>query len=286
MTGSPLVSIGMPVRNGAAHLARALASLAAQDHPGLELHIADNASSDDTPALAREFCSRHPWAHYHRFDEVAPAQESFGRAYDLCQGELFCWAAHDDQWSPSFVSELAAALSRGSPGAVLAVPSVAFVDAAGVSLERPDPYASLPAESSGTDFLARAFEANAPAAVYGLFRRRAIAGEVARLRRARYAWGYDHVFLARLLFRPGARVSYAPRAVFVECVKPSGLQPTKGLSNAAWLTWFSLELARAATRAEDVLAAERLAVRFAGRYWRGPLTRLLSRRPWKIASSA
>ena len=51
----PLVSIGMPVRNGGALFREALASVVTQDYRNLEIIVSDNASTDDTADVVREF---------------------------------------------------------------------------------------------------------------------------------------------------------------------------------------------------------------------------------------
>src|SRR5437867_3709976 len=49
------ISVGLPVFNGEAYLARALDSLIAQDFESFELIICDNASTDATESICREF---------------------------------------------------------------------------------------------------------------------------------------------------------------------------------------------------------------------------------------
>jgi len=51
----PLVSIGIPVYNGAAHLAEALESSLAQDYAPLGVIVVDNASTDKTAEIACRF---------------------------------------------------------------------------------------------------------------------------------------------------------------------------------------------------------------------------------------
>ena len=54
----PLVSIGMPVFNGAAFLVRALGSVLAQTDTDFELTISGNACADATPEMLRDFAAR------------------------------------------------------------------------------------------------------------------------------------------------------------------------------------------------------------------------------------
>lgn len=58
----PLVTVILPVRNEAAHLRRALASVFAQDYPPerLQVILADGLSTDATPQIAAEFQTAHP----------------------------------------------------------------------------------------------------------------------------------------------------------------------------------------------------------------------------------
>ena len=57
--GPPLVTLGVPVRNGAAMLAAALDSIVAQDYPNLEVVVSDNASTDATPEILRDYVQRY-----------------------------------------------------------------------------------------------------------------------------------------------------------------------------------------------------------------------------------
>jgi glycosyltransferase involved in cell wall biosynthesis len=53
--GSPVVSICIPTYNGAPWIVEAIESALAQDHEHLEIIVCDDASSDETVAMAREF---------------------------------------------------------------------------------------------------------------------------------------------------------------------------------------------------------------------------------------
>ena len=125
-TNLPLVSVGLPVYNGGADLARALHQLLSQDYPYLELIISDNASTDDTQSICEQIASRDPRLRYCR----QPTNTGIGRNWDfVCQqatGSYFMWAAHDDQWSPNAVSALVQALEE-EPEAILAFPQNCYV---------------------------------------------------------------------------------------------------------------------------------------------------------------
>ncbi len=100
-----LVSVGLPVYNGAAQLRRALDSLLAQTHRHIELVISDNASTDATPDICKEYARRDPRIVYSRSETNIGGPENFDRVIRLCRGEFFMWAAHDDWWAPTFIEE-------------------------------------------------------------------------------------------------------------------------------------------------------------------------------------
>jgi glycosyltransferase involved in cell wall biosynthesis len=62
----PLVSIGLPVRNGERYLDEAARSVLGQEHGRLELVISDNASDDGTEGICRELANADRRVRYHR----------------------------------------------------------------------------------------------------------------------------------------------------------------------------------------------------------------------------
>jgi glycosyltransferase involved in cell wall biosynthesis len=124
---TPLVSIGLPVYNGEPLLRAALESLRAQTYPHFELIISDNASTDATPSICREFAAADPRIHYHRSDANRGAALNFQRVLQLALGEFFMWAAHDDLWAPEFIAANLRPLRR-RPDAIASMSRVAFVD--------------------------------------------------------------------------------------------------------------------------------------------------------------
>lgn len=116
----PLVSIGLPVFNGAPYVGGALEALLRQDHQRLELIVSDNASTDDTESICRDLAARDERVRYHRNPENLGPGANFLRVLSLARGDYFMWAAHDDLWEPRFVSALLACLER-DPGLLLAM---------------------------------------------------------------------------------------------------------------------------------------------------------------------
>src|SRR5688500_5268253 len=58
--GTPPVSVLLPVRDGAPHLAECIASLAAQTDADFEVIAVDDGSRDDTPVLLAAWAERDP----------------------------------------------------------------------------------------------------------------------------------------------------------------------------------------------------------------------------------
>ncbi len=100
----PLVSIGMAVYNGEKHIRQALDSLLAQDYSHFELIISDNASTDKTQEICREYKSLDSRIRYYRNYTNIGALHNFDRAFDLAIGEYFMFACHDDYWKPNYIS--------------------------------------------------------------------------------------------------------------------------------------------------------------------------------------
>lgn len=102
----PLVSIGMPVHNGEKYIIRALNSLLAQEYEKYEIIISDNASTDQTPRILKEYASKYPCIRIYTHPENVGAQENFRTVLELARGKYFMWAAVDDYWLPSFTGTL------------------------------------------------------------------------------------------------------------------------------------------------------------------------------------
>lgn len=109
----PHVSIGMPVYNGGRYVKAALEAVLAQTFRDFELIISDNASTDATEAICREYAARDPRIHYSRNGENLGAARNSNRTVELATGQYFKWAHHDDLCAPEF--SLAASRSWSSP---------------------------------------------------------------------------------------------------------------------------------------------------------------------------
>lgn len=102
----------MPVFNGACTLVRAIRSLQDQTYQDWSLVICDNSSTDATPQLCETLCAEDSRIKYLRQRRNIGAPANFATAFSMSCGEYFMWAAHDDQWRPTFIEANVAALDE------------------------------------------------------------------------------------------------------------------------------------------------------------------------------
>ena len=92
----PLVSVGMPIYNAAKYLREALDALLGQTYGNFELIISDNASTDETEAICREYAERDRRIRYIRQEKNIFGIPNFNFVLREAKGDYFMWAAHDD----------------------------------------------------------------------------------------------------------------------------------------------------------------------------------------------
>jgi glycosyltransferase involved in cell wall biosynthesis len=126
----PLVSVGLPVYNGENYIAEAIASVLGQTCTRLELIIQDNASTDRTAEICREFLAKDARVRYYRNPRNLGAAPNYNLAYSLARGRYFKWLAHDDRLLPGYLEAATTAL-EARPDAVLCNSVVRYIGAEG-----------------------------------------------------------------------------------------------------------------------------------------------------------
>jgi glycosyltransferase involved in cell wall biosynthesis len=143
-----LVSIGLPVYNGEKYLREAVESALGQTHSELELIISDNASTDRTAEIAREYAARDQRVRYFRNDYNLGPIANFNRAFRLARGDFFKWLSYDDVCMPELVQRCVAVL-EADPKVVAATTRFREIGADGepigeqqytINLAAPRPY--------------------------------------------------------------------------------------------------------------------------------------------------
>jgi glycosyltransferase involved in cell wall biosynthesis len=126
-TGAPLVSILVPSYNGARFLRESIDSLLAQTYPRVEILLLDDASTDDTPAIAAEYAGRIT---YVRQPQNLGIYDNVNAGIARAKGEFIATYHADDIYLPGIVdAEVAYLQSHPEVGAVFC--SDIFVDAGG-----------------------------------------------------------------------------------------------------------------------------------------------------------
>jgi glycosyltransferase involved in cell wall biosynthesis len=202
--GTPRVSVGLPVRNGGDYLRDALDSLLAQTLADFELVIADNASTDDTEAICREFAGRDDRIRYVRHATDMGAPRNFNFLFNEARAPYFRWAGHDDLVAPEYLASCVATLDADST-AVLAAPDTTYIDGSGVALRQWRAAPGLEATRPGPRFAPAAV---AIPAIHGLIRSDALA----RTRLHQILSGADRVLLVELCLR--GRFRRVPEPLF------------------------------------------------------------------------
>lgn len=121
----PEVTIAIPVYNGQALLRTALDSVLSQDFAGFEVLIGDNASTDGTQEIARQYAERDPRVRYVRHDTNVGGWNNFFYLLDNARGRFFSWLAHDDFYETR--DHLGKLVEQLRGGCALAFPNAAEV---------------------------------------------------------------------------------------------------------------------------------------------------------------
>ncbi len=204
--GRPRVSVGLPVYNGERYLPNTLTRLLQQDFNDFELVISDNASTDTTSEICREFAEKDSRIRYFRNDKNIGLGANHNRTFELSRGQFFKWAAHDDDFPRSMLARFVETFDEG-PLSLSVVYShceyidefgnVEGVDSDGIENRDPWPHKRL------AHLLRHVHMYNSP---YGLIR----SAVLSKTRRHGLYPMADHVLLAEL----------AMLGVFVELPEP------------------------------------------------------------------
>ena len=201
---SPLVSIGMPVHNGGRFSSEALDSLLNQDFQDFELIISDNASTDNTAEICKQYLEKDSRIKYYRNAVNIGMLANFNNLIKSATAPYFMWASHDDVWEPSYISELINIL-ESDKSIVLAFSDFDNVDENGRQIKR---YPKMLKLSSSETIFKRAYrfilfkeEDGKANLMYGLMRAPIIQeiGGIVNLGRGDY--GLDDLTLFLILFK-------------------------------------------------------------------------------------
>ena len=122
----PIVSIGLPVCNGANHIGQTLDTLLSQSFNNFELIISDNASTDETGSICRRYAANDARVRYILQNKNIGIKNNFSFVLRESVGIYFMWAAADDFFESDHLLNVVAEL-REHPEAIVAMSSTKLV---------------------------------------------------------------------------------------------------------------------------------------------------------------
>ena len=107
---NPKISIGIPVYNGEKFIRKCIESVLQQTNKNFELIISDNASTDSTPEICKEFLNKDDRISFVRQDKNMGQNWNFNFLLEKANGEYFVWVAADTFLLPEFIEKNIAVL--------------------------------------------------------------------------------------------------------------------------------------------------------------------------------
>jgi glycosyltransferase involved in cell wall biosynthesis len=207
----PLVTIGMPVYNGARYIEEAIRSILNQTEEDFVLLISDNCSTDATPAICQRLASEDSRITYLKQSRNLGLIGNFEFVLRAARSPFFMWAAHDDTRSPDCLSEALRILSA-NPDAAGCAMAVQIVDEVGLPLR----FLATPCSKIGSDDpVQRCRSLNlGPGAftIYSLFRREMLPafGGQSDFK------GFDHSYVFKVVLRGPLVTTENPLLIYRE----------------------------------------------------------------------
>ncbi len=102
----PLVSVVIATFNGARFIREQLESIINQSYHHLEIIITDDASTDETVPIVREYCLKYDHVKLLRSETNLGFLKNFERGVLFCRGEYIALSDQDDIWLPEKIEIL------------------------------------------------------------------------------------------------------------------------------------------------------------------------------------
>jgi len=153
----PRVSIGLPVYNEERFVEETLSSIVAQTYTDFELIISDNASTDQTKEICRDYAEKDPRIRYYQNKQNLGAAWNYNYVFELSGSEYFKWATGNDVCDTEFLRRCVDGLDE-NPSAVLCYSKTTVIDEFGgiVVMEE------VPLELDSPDVVMRFFRLMSP----------------------------------------------------------------------------------------------------------------------------
>jgi glycosyltransferase involved in cell wall biosynthesis len=192
-SGSPKVSIGLPVYNGERYLALTIDSILAQTYQDFELIISDNCSADSSGEICRQYAAKDSRVRFFPSEVNKGAAWNFRRVFELARGLYFRWAPSDDVFAPESLAACVEVLDA-HPDAVLCYPKTILIDGTGAVIKPYDDNLDLRSDSAVERYRMAASQIGLVNVIYGLMRTE----RVRQTRLIRHYPGADIILLLEL----------------------------------------------------------------------------------------
>lgn len=219
MEHMPLVSVVIPVWNGAKYLEKCLASILNQSVTDMEIIVVDDGSTDETWELLNRLAAQEPRIRPFR-QENAGASVARNTGLDHCRGVYVRFVDADDVVPPGSFEALLSSAEMHESDLVLAAYTEVLAGSRSLRcLNRQD-------EAIGQEEFLRRLERLANSFYYGVLWNKLFRGDIIRKQKPRFTpglhWGEDFVFVMDYLAHC-RRFSYVTAPVYDYIRNPKGL---------------------------------------------------------------
>jgi glycosyltransferase involved in cell wall biosynthesis len=115
MTDPKLISVIVPVYNGAKYLAQAVSSVRSIDYSSLEIILVDDASTDESLKIAHSLAAESPHIHVLQHQTNQGPAAARNSALQVARGDIIAFLDVDDEWPEgSFTLRLECLLNNPS----------------------------------------------------------------------------------------------------------------------------------------------------------------------------
>lgn len=131
---SKLVSIILPVYNGAKYLRESIDSVIAQTYTNWELLIVDDCSTDETAEISKEYIKKDSRIKYYLNEVNLRLPRNLNKGFSLAQGDYLTWTSDDNNFRPTALEKMVNVLESDKE-AQFAYASCRIIDDNGKEIE-------------------------------------------------------------------------------------------------------------------------------------------------------
>jgi glycosyltransferase involved in cell wall biosynthesis len=231
LSSTPPLTIGLPVYNGERYLALALDDLLAQEYTDFRLLISDNASTDATEEICRDYASGDPRIQIFRHEENQGGVWNYNYVFRRNESPFFKWATHDDGHAPTFLSRCMETFECAPDSVVLVYPRVTLIGPDGEVRRTYDERLDLRESAAATRLGHLVRHIRMVNCLLGVIRAEALAST--KLNQS--VTGYDNLLLAELALR--GQFWEVPERLFYRRIHPDAASQDKSMQGKlAWLS--------------------------------------------------